>query len=131
MIQAVPSYLYNQNHEDNDCHDRIDNVTPMVFHVTVHASADKFDIPALRNFATSKFKALAEREWKTKDFAAAICHVYLHTSDHHLEMRDTILEVCISHAKTLFDGSVGDAIDDVVRSGPDFASDSCTEVACT
>jgi hypothetical protein len=96
---------------------------PMLFHVNVYALADRVQNTPLKKLAEKKFEALANKEWKSPDFPAAIESIYSvappgSTGD---SLRKMIVRLVVSHAKELF--SLDKGFTAMLQDTPDFAAD--------
>lgn len=69
----------------------------LLANISVYAVADKYDIPALKDLAKSKFSALAWGVWPHKDFSTVIHEVFESTPSSDSGLRDIVTKVCIEH----------------------------------
>jgi hypothetical protein len=75
----------------------------MVFTAQVYALADKYDIPALKILATTKFEALATDSWNTTDFPHSIKVMYESTPSDDRGLRDVALRLAAENSHALFE----------------------------
>ncbi len=69
----------------------------LLANISVYATADKYDIPALKDLAEDKFKALALGVWPHKDFSTVIHEVFESTPSSDDGLRAIVTKVCIKH----------------------------------
>ncbi len=75
--------------------------TRMLNNISVHAIADKYDIPTLKLLATIKFKELVNSMWPHHDFPAIIKAVYESSCDTVQDLRTVVTSVCRHHVEDL------------------------------
>jgi hypothetical protein len=95
----------------------------MVFATRVYALADKYDIPALKILATTKFEAVAKDGWNTTDFPRSIKVMYESTPSNDRGLRDVALRVAAENSNALFEanGEFQEVIGEVAEFGRDLA----------
>lgn len=69
----------------------------LLTHTRVYALAEKFDIPALKDLARSKFEMAMACFYDSPEFADAIIEVYCSTIDTDRGLRDIVLQAFRSH----------------------------------
>jgi len=75
--------------------------TDTVKHANVFAAAVKYDVPALRRLAVSKFKAAARKDWADPSFAEAAHIAYTTTADDVRDLRDIVGTTINGHQQLL------------------------------
>ncbi|KAH0292288.1 hypothetical protein M436DRAFT_60948 [Aureobasidium namibiae CBS 147.97] len=82
--------------EDEDCEYETDE-SNLLTHTRVYALAEKYDIPALKDLAKSKFEMAMACYYDSPEFADAIEEVYCSTIDNDRGLRDVVLQAFRSH----------------------------------
>ncbi|TKA79406.1 hypothetical protein B0A49_03345 [Cryomyces minteri] len=77
------------------------DVSPLVFHVCTYAIADKYDLPALKDLARSKFAAVAVNAWNSASFTPAIRSIYATTPSTDRGLRDVVTSIAQAHITAL------------------------------
>lgn len=90
----------------------------MSFHV--YAIAEKYDIPGFQILAATRFKTLAETEWRTEKYLTARLAVYDTTPHNNGGLRNIVVDVSIEHGESLF-GRADE--DNLAQVEADFAND--------
>lgn len=80
---------------DDEMNDESDS--HLVAHTRVYALAEKYDIPALKQLAKSKFEMAMACYYDGEDFADALEEVYCSTIDSDRGLRDIVLETFKCH----------------------------------
>lgn len=73
----------------------------MVMHAKVFEVATKYQMPALRSLAASKFKTAVQANWKHVTFAEAIQMVYSSMLENTQELKEVIADVMTAHGELL------------------------------
>ena len=73
----------------------------MIMHARIFAAAVKYQIPALKSLAASKFSLAVDSNWKHPTFAEAARIVYITTPDNIRELRDTVSDVITTRVELL------------------------------
>ncbi|KAI5210444.1 hypothetical protein E4T39_00130 [Aureobasidium subglaciale] len=82
--------------EDEDCEYETDD-SNLLTHTRVYALAEKYDIPALKILAKSKFEMAMACYYDSPEFADTIEEVYCSTIDNDRGLRDVVLQAFRSH----------------------------------
>lgn len=87
---------------ESDCDDESDEEyetddSHLLAHTRVYALAEKYDIPALKDLAQSKFEMAMACFYDSPEFADAITEVYCSTIDSDRGLRDIVLQAFRSH----------------------------------
>lgn len=69
----------------------------MLSNISVHAIADKYDVPTLKKLAEIKFRSLAYSIWPHYEFPAIVKAVYESTSDNDRGLRAIVTNICANH----------------------------------
>ncbi|KAG9983854.1 hypothetical protein KCU78_g21045, partial [Aureobasidium melanogenum] len=85
-----------ESDEDEDCEYETDE-SNLLTHTRVYALAEKYDIPALKALAKSKFEMAMACYYDSPEFADAIEEVYCSTIDSDRGLRDVVLQAFRSH----------------------------------
>lgn len=85
-----------ESEEDEDCEYETDE-SNLLTHTRVYALAEKYDIPALKDLAKSKFEMAMACYYDSPEFADAIEEVYCSTIDNDRGLRDVVLQAFRSH----------------------------------
>lgn len=97
--------------------------TPMLLSVQVHTIADKYNVPALANLATTKFAARATTARNTEDFAYAIEEIYATLSESKTALRKCVIDTTVQHARPLYTQDLGKFFRETANKTPEFASE--------
>ncbi|KAK3068942.1 hypothetical protein LTR53_013100 [Teratosphaeriaceae sp. CCFEE 6253] len=101
VIDKMLHYMYNNQYCDADT-----DTPPVLFNVRMVASAEKYFVDHLAHLAISKLDCYTESAWGSEAFADAISEAYTTTADSDRRLRETLLQVVVSHADALFDQGV-------------------------
>ena len=82
--------------EDDDCEYETDD-SNLLTHTRVYALAEKYDIPALKALAKSKFEMAMACYYDSPEFADAIEEVYCSTIDNDRGLRDVVIQAFRNH----------------------------------
>ncbi|KAI4730979.1 hypothetical protein E4T49_01120 [Aureobasidium sp. EXF-10728] len=98
---AVPGSASNsgsecESDEDEDCEYETDE-SNLLTHTRVYALAEKYDIPALKALAKSKFEMAMACYYDSPEFADAIEEVYCSTIDSDRGLRDVVIQAFRNH----------------------------------
>ncbi|KAK3720003.1 hypothetical protein LTR37_004126 [Vermiconidia calcicola] len=121
VVDAMLRYLYRFDYKYDD-QNEANKAAPMVFDVLVHIIADKYDVPALMKLAESKYAQHVQDAWQTDAFAKSIREVYTGAADRDGQLRKTIIETSIKHAKELHHEDSGACFRSVADAIAPFAS---------
>lgn len=102
-VDAMLSYLYKRNYNDQCA--AIDGVAvaPMAVYVRVFTIADKNFIPELKERAASNFVSRVQDEWSDPAFAESISEIYLNGPAEDRTLRDIALYIVKGHAQELYE----------------------------
>lgn len=73
----------------------------MMNNISVHALADKYDIPGLLALAECKFEALALSVWPHYDFPTIVTEIFSSTPSSVRGLRDIVTKICATNARDL------------------------------
>lgn len=82
--------------EDEGCEYETDD-SNLLTHTRVYALAEKFDVPALKTLAKSKFEMAMACYYDSPEFADAIEEVYCSTIDNDRGLRDVVIQAFRNH----------------------------------
>ncbi|THX83748.1 hypothetical protein D6D05_03422 [Aureobasidium pullulans] len=82
--------------EDDDCEYETDD-SNLLTHTRVYALAEKYDIPALKALAKTKFEMAMACYYDSPEFADAIEEVYCSTIDNDRGLRDVVIQAFRNH----------------------------------
>ena len=96
-------------------HGGVDGDNNMVVHARVFALAVKYQIPALKDLAASKFASAVESDWNHSSLTEALRVVHSTTPEDARELRDIVAKVLLTHEKLLDKPEVESAVLDIRR----------------
>lgn len=123
-------YLYITDYNDAAAENGQD---PILFNVSVHTIADKYDLPALVSLARYKFLQRARRDWHLGAFAEAVEDIYDQSTDTKQDLRNDVIRVCMENYTELFaKRAVGQEplkLRDIANELPYFSADLADKMA--
>jgi len=94
------------------------NSYSLLINAKIYVIADKYDIQALKEWATTKYKEVLPTTWNSTAFIESARLIYDNTLDNDRVLRDIIIQKASENVKVLFDR--GEFID-LLQAGGDFA----------
>ncbi|OAP59879.1 hypothetical protein AYL99_04881 [Fonsecaea erecta] len=116
-VEAMLRFMY-ENEYDSGEHSW-GRISPMLFHVRVHAVADKYGVAALKKLSKQKFDHATSVCWDMDDFPHVVADVYDNTLGCE-ELRDTVARASHEHIEALL---IKDTFIRVLRDTSGFAAD--------
>ncbi len=95
MLYFMYTFDYDESRKDTG------QVSPMLFHVQVYGTADKYGVMPLRSVAKVMFNKAVRTCWDMDDFARVIAEVYSSTPSTDRGLRDIVVEVAHEHIEAL------------------------------
>ncbi|KAK3717599.1 hypothetical protein LTR37_005665 [Vermiconidia calcicola] len=87
----------------------------LLLHAKVFAAAVKYQVPALKALAASKFKHAVNANWNHPTFADAVHNVYTTTPQEVVELRDIVADALNTHSDLLEKAEIETVVLDIPR----------------
>ena len=95
-VECMIKFLYSGDYKD----DTTDIDSCLMFHVSVYALADKYDIESLKRLAEIKFDKTADGTMST-NFPAIVAAAFETTPSSDRGLRDVVSRICANHIDTI------------------------------
>ena len=100
IVEAMLHYMYHFDYSLST-HASEEQISPMIYHVRVHALAVKYTILGLQELAAGKFEAVAATCWQMDDFVPAIDEIYTSTHSTEQGLRKVAVDIACKHTDVL------------------------------